>query len=87
MRRRSRATPCFDLMSAIWQGEASQVALLSERGQFAMQLVQDLEMMEPFGGKEALDAAEEVEVQRMWLAKQARWDAEVEVTKRNMPKS
>jgi hypothetical protein len=52
-----------------------------------MSLIFDLEMMQIFGGKDQLDSADEVEVQRLWLAFQARLDAQAKMQASQMPKT
>lgn len=79
--------PHFNLISAIYQGKASKAARFKGRYEFAMSLIFDLEMTGLFGGVEQLDAADEIEVQRMWLAFQARLDAQNELQKDAMPKT
>jgi hypothetical protein len=79
--------PRFQLISAIYQGKASKEARFGGRWDFCMSLIFDLEMTQLFGGVDKLDAADELDVQRMWLAFQARLDAQNELQKDAAPKS
>lgn len=83
---RWRGSVFFDLIAAIYQDQASKASQFSERYPLATSLIMDLELAPLYGGIAALDAADEVDVQQHWLALQAKWHAEAEIQKRNMPK-
>lgn len=59
----------------------SAASTYSPRYTLATQLVMDLEIAPLYGGIAGMDAADEVDVQRHWLAFQAKLDAQAEVQK------